>query len=251
MVIVDPDERPRTGTLGIVISEQSDVVMVATLVPDQPSAVETWFYRAGLKPVLTARRVFEAPPGYTTTDSGGNDLASGSIVFRSGGNFVLATPFQQVFALRLDEYGTLPRWLTSVWRYLTGGAATSETVGLAWATPESGFGAATPVKYEVAAEEGTLITYSSRALRLMSLTNGRFLSPPIDLTRLSPCSGSIASVKMQPAGAVVANLDGCTAIRSPPITAAAVRDRAGDVGTYLGEGDALARKLPGEVSPPR
>ena len=250
MEIIDPDERPRTQTLGIVIGEQSDTVMVATLVPDQPGAVEAWFYRIGRRPVLAARRVLEAPSGSVTTDENGNDVTVGSIAFRSGENFVLATPFQQVFAMRLQDSGVLPRWLNDAWHSLARLPAVSETVGLVWVAPDAGLGASTQVKYEVAVEEGTLAVYSSRALRLLNLTNGRFLSPPIDLTRVSPCSGSIRSVTVEPSGSVVAKLDGCAATRSAPVTAEAARAQASDVGDYLGGGDAITRRLPGEVRPP-
>jgi hypothetical protein len=250
MEIINPDEQPRVQAVGIVIGERSDTVMVATLVPDQPGAVEIWFYNIGRKPVLAARRVFEAPSGSVTTDEYGNELASRSIVFRNGGSFVLATPFQQVFAMRLDDNGVLPRWLTDVWHSLTGLTDSRGTVGLVWVAPDAGFGASTQVKYEVAAEEGTLAAYSTRALRLLNLTNGRFLSPATDLTEVSPCSGPIQSVAIKPSGSVVAKLSGCVATRSAPLTAAQARAYAADVGEYLGEGDAMAHRLIGEAPPP-
>jgi hypothetical protein len=249
MEIIDPDERPRVQALGIVIGERSDTVMVATLVPDQPGAVEMWFYSIGRKPVLAARRVFEAPSGSVTMDEDGNELASRSIVFRDGGSFVLATPFQQVFAMRLDDNGVLPRWLTDVWHSLTGLTASRGTVSLVWVAPDAGFGASKEMKYEVAAEEGTLAAYSSRAIRLLNLTNGRFLSPVTDLTEVSPCSGSIQSVAIKPSGSVVAKLNGCIATRSAPVTAEAARARAANVGEYLGEGDAMTHRLTGEAPP--
>jgi hypothetical protein len=247
------------GIASIAINQQVDQVMVASPVDGQPGAIEVWAYRVGDGAKLAARRIFDMPHGFAAPTRPDPAAAVAAMLFTADNQFYLATSFEQVFALSLSDDGAVPRWIRDLWRGWTNGERTSETVGLAWATPSAGFG--TRVRYTPSAETGVLAMYSSDSLRLLNLADGRFLTPVIHLNDLARCHGTVEKIELPTNGAVIAQLatapdkpepDRCAIWRPAPLPQALLLDLINNDNdsVYFGEGPPWARKLPGEIAAP-
>ncbi len=248
--LIEPAETPNNYTIGIAINEGSGTAMVAALVPGRRGAVQVWAYRIGAKPVPLARRVFDAPQGTPLGDPNERDLASDSTIFVQNDSFILATPFQQVYALGLTDFGTLPGWLADLWASLTGQRRTTQTISLVWTVNESGMPANTTVKHAYMPEGGFMAINSDKQIRLINTDNGRFLTPLVNLDTLKDCAAPIRRVDVRSQPNIVAYLAGCTATRIAPMPIGAMLSFGDRAKSFLGEGTAFDQRLPGEILAP-
>lgn len=210
------------------------------------SGVELWAYDVGSPPQLRARRIFPAPGGLGLTEDETRVAINRTALFESDGTLVLATPFQQLTAVAVQDVSTLPRWLTEISSWLTGKDTGESVIAPLWSVTETGLDPRGEVTMAASPERDILAMASGTSLRLFQTSDGRFLSNTIDLATLPDCAGPIESLTIAEDLSISARMTGCIARRAAPPSITDTEATLAGPEAYLGEGTAISRRLPGE-----
>lgn len=230
----------------------------ATLMTVSPArgvagGVEIWAYGADGSPTLRARRIFVAPEGLGLDDEQMRSTVERTALFESDGSIVLATPFQQLSALTLQDISTLPRWLKSALTWLRWQVEEKSLIASSWNASETGLDPKGAVIFAISPQRNILAIASGTSLRLFQTSDGRFLSDTIDLAALPGCAGPIEALTIADDLSVSATMAGCMAHRAAPPGGVETESALANPEVFLGGGTPVDRRLPGErpaTSPP-
>jgi hypothetical protein len=240
---------PNYSTIAMTFT--NDTLMTVFPARTALNGVELWAYEVGTPPRLRARRIFPAPEGLGLTDDQMRIAIDQTTLFESDGKIVLATPFQQLTAVAVQDVSAFPRWLRESWSWLTGKDTGESVIAPLWSVTETGLDPRGEVTMAASPERDILAMASGTSLRLFQTSDGRFLSNTVDLATLPDCAGPIESLTIAEDLSISARMTGCIARRAAPPGIANTEATLAGPEAYLGEGTAISRRLPGEQPAPQ
>jgi hypothetical protein len=250
MTVRYPDIWANSRTIAMAYS--GETLMTVSPARGVSGGVEIWAYGLDGTPTLEARRIFVAPEGLGLDEEQMRSTVERTALFESDGAIVLATPFQQLSALTLQDVSAIPRWLRLALTWLRWPVKTESLIASSWNTSETGLDPKGTVAFAISPRRNVLAIASGTSLRLFQTSDGRFLSDAIDLATLPGCTGPIETLAIADDLSVSATMAGCVAQRASPPGNAETEDRLANPEIYLGSGTPVDRRLPGErpATPP-
>jgi hypothetical protein len=249
MTVRYPDVWANSRTIAMAYS--GETLMTVSPARGVAGGVEIWAYGIDGTPTLRARRIFVAPEGLGLDDEQMRSTVEQTALFESDGAIVLATPFQQLSALTMQDISPLPRWLRTALTWLTWQAKDESLIASSWNVSETGLDPKGTVTFAISPQRNILAIASGTSLRLFQTSDGRFLSNTIDLATLPGCAGPIEALAVADDLAVSATMAGCVAHRASPPGIAETESVLANPEVFLGGGTPVDRRLPGERPPPK
>jgi len=249
MTVRYPDVWANSRTIAMAYS--GETLMTVSPARGVAGGVDIWAYGTDGTPTLRARRIFVAPEGLGLDEEQMRSTVEQTALFESDGAIVLATPFQQLSALTLQDISPLPRWLRTALTWLTWQAKDESLIASSWNVSETGLDPKGTVTFAISPQRNILAIASGTSLRLFQTSDGRFLSNTIDLATLPGCAGPIEALAVADDLSVSATMAGCMAHRASPPGIAETESVLANPEVFLGGGTPVDRRLPGERPPPK